>query len=269
MSPPQLKPHPPHSQPLALFSPASSVLHEGCSRPGAAWSQPLFVPALRRHPQPATWLAVAQWDRRQSPAGGSPHLMAILASRLPIIHKEEAENEFKKVKGGRFATPGMQKPGRIHAAAFAPHWWPRQRLLPTFGTADTRIFASKPDIQTEVQGAAKINQLREDGTLDPPDGAGTYKKRWHECIARSLQMGTHLIMKHRGDRKTNKEQQGCRKAAALRNSRGHQSPTVYPPGDCRVTWSHQGQDLGIPVAQRTLLISQGNTLSSLIFMQLV
>lgn len=32
----------------------SSVVHGGCSRPGAAWSQPLFVPALRRQPQPAT-----------------------------------------------------------------------------------------------------------------------------------------------------------------------------------------------------------------------
>lgn len=35
--------------------------------------------------------------------------MAILGSHLPVIHKEEAE---KKVKGGRFATPGIQSLGK-------------------------------------------------------------------------------------------------------------------------------------------------------------
>lgn len=42
-------------------------------------------------------------------------------------------------------------------------------------------------------------------------------------------------------------QAGC---SPEEHSRGHQSPTLYSPGDCRVTWSHQGQDLGILVAQR-------------------
>lgn len=37
--------------------------------------------------------------------------------------------------------------------------------------------------------------------LIPPAGAGTYKKRQHKRIARSLQMGTHLITKHKGDKK--------------------------------------------------------------------
>lgn len=31
-------------------------------------------------------------------------------------------------------------------------------------------------------------------------------------------MGTHLIMKQKGDKKANKEQQGCRQAAALRST---------------------------------------------------
>lgn len=39
--------------------------------------------------------------------------MAILGSNLPVIHKEEAENELKKVKGGRFTTPGMQSQGKV------------------------------------------------------------------------------------------------------------------------------------------------------------
>lgn len=81
-------------------------------------------------------------------------------------------------------------------------------------------------------------------------------------------MGTHLIMRHKGDKKANKEQQGCRQAAALR-SVPEAIRALHYTGDCRVTWSHQGQDLGILVALRTLLISQGNSLSSLIFMQLV
>lgn len=34
-----------------------------------------------------------------------------MGSHLPIFHKEEAENELAKVKGGRFATTGMQSLG--------------------------------------------------------------------------------------------------------------------------------------------------------------
>lgn len=67
---------------------------------------------------------------------------------------------------------------------------------------------------------------------------------------------------YKAQRGQNKEQQGC---SPEERSRGHQSPTLYPPGDYRVTWSYQGQDLGILVAWRTQLISQGNTVLTAIY----
>lgn len=49
--------------------------------------------------------------------------------------------------------------------------------------------------------------------LISPDREGIYAKRQHKRIARLFKMGTHLIMKHQGDKKQNRSK--CKQASAL------------------------------------------------------
>lgn len=123
-------------------------------------------------------------------------------SHLPVIPKKAAENEVKRVKGGRCGTPEMQRRRQRPGPAGGP-WVPLRQQLLRFGySTETKPSASKLDLQP-VSSGSSLNQPREDETLDFPRQSRIYKKRQHERIARLLKKGIHLVMKHEGDKKQN------------------------------------------------------------------